>query len=117
MTTEVVRTRIHRVTVKEADPDYIGSITIDKNHIDVVGLVEGGKVQMLNVNNGARSETHVIKDEHGSGIIRMNGPAAHKLQVGHDVIIVSYADLGLEEARAFRPSIINPDETTNRLRA
>ncbi|HNR54845.1 MAG TPA: aspartate 1-decarboxylase [Flavobacteriales bacterium] len=116
MTIEVVRTKIHRVRVTEANLDYIGSITIDGDLIDAVGLVEGEKVQVLNVNNGERLETYVIWGERGSGVICMNGPAAHKVQVGHIVIIVSYAQMGLEEARGFRPSIIFPDETTNRLR-
>ncbi len=116
MTIEVVRTKIHRVRVTEANLDYIGSITIDEDLIEAVGLVEGEKVQVLNVDNGERLETYVIKGERGSGVICMNGPAAHKVHVGHIVIIVSYARMGLEEARVFRPSIIFPDENTNRLR-
>ncbi len=117
MTIEVVRTKIHRVRVTEANLDYIGSITIDEDLIDAVGMVEGEKVQVLSVNNGERLETYVIKGERGSGVICMNGPAAHKIKEGHIVIIVSYAHIGLDEARAFRPSIIFPDENTNRLRA
>jgi len=117
MTIEVVRTKIHRVRVTEANLDYIGSITIDEDLIDAVGMVEGEKVQVLSVNNGERLETYVIKGERGSGVICMNGPAAHKIKKGHIVIIVSYAHIGLDEARAFRPSIIFPDENTNRLRA
>ncbi|MBX2971620.1 MAG: aspartate 1-decarboxylase [Flavobacteriales bacterium] len=116
MTIEVVRTKIHRVTVTEANLDYIGSITIDEDLIDAVGLVEGEKVQVLNIHNGERLETYVIKGERGSGVICLNGPAAHKAEVGHIVIIVSYARMGIEEARAFRPSIVFPDERTNRLR-
>ena len=116
MTIEVVRTKIHRVRVTEANLDYIGSITIDEDLIDAVGLVEGEKVQVLSVDNGERLETYVIKGERGSGVICMNGPAAHKIKEGHVVIIVSYARMGMEEARAFRPSIIFPDERTNRLR-
>lgn len=117
MTIEVVRTKIHRVTVTEANLDYIGSITIDQDLIDAVGLVEGEKVQVLSVANGERLETYVISGERGSGVIRMNGPAAHKVKVGHVVIIVSYAHMSITEARAFRPSIIFPDESTNRLRS
>lgn len=117
MTIEVVRTKIHRVTVTEANLDYIGSITIDEDLIDAVGLVEGEKVQVLNVNNGERLETYVIKGERGSRVICMNGPAAHKVNVGHVVIIVSYAYMSLEEARSFRPNIIFPDERTNILRS
>ncbi len=116
MTIEVLRTKIHRVRVTEANLDYIGSITIDEDLIDAVGLVEGEKVQVLNVNNGERLETYVIKGERGTGTICMNGPAAHKVHVGHVVIIVSYARMSIDKAREFRPSIIFPDETTNRLR-
>lgn len=116
MTIEVVRTKIHRVRVTQAEIDYIGSITIDEDLIDAVGLVEGEKVQVLSVDNGERLETYVIKGERGSGVIQMNGPAAHRIKVGHIVIIVSYARMGLDEARHFRPRIIFPDETTNRLR-
>jgi len=117
MTIEVVRTKIHRVRVTEANLDYIGSITIDQDLIDAVGLVEGEKVQVLSVDNGERLETYVIKGERGTGVICMNGPAAHKIQAGHIIIIVSYAQMGIEEARTFRPSIIFPDQNTNRLRA
>jgi len=116
MTIEVLRTKIHRVRVTEANLDYIGSITIDEDLIDAVGLVEGEKVQVLNVNNGERLETYVIKGERGTGTICMNGPAAHKVHVGHVVIIVSYAHMSIDQAREYRPSIIFPDETTNRLR-
>ncbi len=116
MTIEVLRTKIHRVRVTEANLDYIGSITIDEDLIDAVGLMEGEKVQVLNVNNGERLETYVIKGERGTGTICMNGPAAHKVHVGHVVIIVSYAHMSIDKAREFRPSIIFPDETTNRLR-
>ena len=117
MTIEVVRTKIHRVRVTEANLDYIGSITIDEELIDAVGLVEGEKVQVLNVNNGERLETYVIKGERHSGVIGLNGPAAHKVQLGHIVIIVSYARMGIAEARAFRPAIVFPDERTNALRS
>ena len=117
MTIEVLRTKIHRVRVTEANLHYIGSITIDEELIDTVGLVEGEKVQVLNVDNGERLETYVIKGQRGSGVICLNGPAAHKVQVGHIVIIVSYARITLDEARVFRPRIIFPDERTNQLRS
>lgn len=116
MTIEVLRTKIHRVRVTEANLHYIGSITIDEDLMDAVGLVEGEKVQVLNVDNGERLETYVIKGARGSGVVCLNGPAAHKVRVGHIVIIVSYAHMTLEEARSFRPTIIFPDELTNRLR-
>ena len=116
MTIEVLRAKLHRVSISEADLDYIGSITIDEDLIDAVGFIEGEKVQVLNVNNGERLETYVIKGERGSGKICLNGPAAHKARVGDIVIVVAYARMDLEEARSFRPSIVFPDERTNKLR-
>lgn len=117
MTIEVLRAKLHRVSITEADLNYIGSITIDEDLIDAVGFVEGEKVQVLNVNNGERLETYVIKGERGSGRICLNGPAAHKASVGDIVIVVAYARMTLEEARVFRPTIIFPDERTNKLKA
>ena len=117
MTIEVLRAKLHRVRVTEADLNYIGSITIDEDLIDAVGFVEGEKVQVLNVNNGERLETYVIKGVRGSGSICLNGPAALKASVGDIVIIVSYARMTIEEARVFRPVVIFPDERTNRLKA
>jgi aspartate 1-decarboxylase len=117
MTIEVLRAKLHRVSITEANLDYIGSITIDEDLIDAVGFIEGEKVQVLNVNNGERLETYVIKGQRGSGSICLNGPAAHKARVGDIVIVVAYARMDLEEARQFRPSIIFPDEKTNRLKA
>ena len=117
MTIEVLRAKLHRVSISEANLDYIGSITIDEDLIDATGFVEGEKVQVLNVNNGERLETYVIKGERGSGRICLNGPAAHKAKVGDVVIVVAYARMELEEARKFRPTIIFPDERTNRLRS
>jgi len=116
MTIEVLRAKLHRVSITEADLNYIGSITIDEDLIDAVGFVEGEKVQVLNVNNGERLETYVIKGARGTGRICLNGPAAHKANVGDIVIVVAYARMTLEEARAFRPTIIFPDEHTNMLR-
>ncbi len=116
MTIEVLRAKLHRVSISEANLDYIGSITIDEDLIDAVGFIEGEKVQVLNVNNGERLETYVIKGERGSGKICLNGPAAHKARVGDIVIVVAYARMGIEEARAFRPSIVFPDERTNKLK-
>ncbi|MEO8589598.1 MAG: aspartate 1-decarboxylase [Flavobacteriales bacterium] len=117
MTIEVLRAKLHRVRVTEADLNYIGSITIDEDLIDAVGFVEGEKVQVLNVNNGERLETYVIKGERGSGSICLNGPAALKASVGDIVIIVAYAQMTLDEARLYRPTVIFPDERTNRLKA
>ncbi|MBK9147417.1 MAG: aspartate 1-decarboxylase [Flavobacteriales bacterium] len=116
MTIEVLRAKLHRVRITEADVDYIGSITLDEDLIDAVGFIEGEKVQVLNVNNGERLETYVIKGERGSGAVCLNGPAALKARVGDVVIVVAYARMSLDEARAFRPRVIFPDEATNRLR-
>ncbi|MDQ3101045.1 MAG: aspartate 1-decarboxylase [Bacteroidota bacterium] len=116
MTIEVLRAKLHRVSISEADLNYIGSITIDEDLIDAVGFIEGEKVQVLNVNNGERLETYVIKGQRGSGRICLNGPAAHKARVGDIVIVVAYARMELEEARSFRPTIVFPDERTNKLK-
>lgn len=117
MTIEVLRAKIHRVTITEANVDYIGSITLDEDLIDASGLVEGEKVQVLNVNNGERLETYVIKGERGSGQVCMNGPAALRMHVGEVVIVVAYARMSIAEARTFRPVIVFPDERTNTLKA
>jgi aspartate 1-decarboxylase len=117
MTIEVLRAKLHRVRITEANLNYIGSITIDEDLIDAAGLVEGEKVQVLNVNNGERLETYVIKGDRGSGNICLNGPAAHKASVGDIVIVAAYAHMSIEEARRFRPIILFPDEATNRLRS
>ena len=117
MTVEVLRAKLHRVRVTEADLHYIGSITIDEDLIDATGFIEGEKVQVLNVNNGERLETYVIKGPRGSGSICLNGPAALKASVGDIVIVVAYAWMGIDEARAFRPVVVFPDERTNKLKA
>jgi aspartate 1-decarboxylase len=116
MTIEVLRTKIHRVTITEANVDYIGSITLDRDLVDASGLVEGEKVQVLNVNNGNRLETYVILGGRGTGEVCLNGPAALRASVGDIVIVVSFARMSLEETRTFRPTIIFPDERTNKLR-
>jgi aspartate 1-decarboxylase len=116
MTIEVLRAKIHRITVTEANVDYIGSITLDEDLIDASGLVEGEKVQVLNVNNGNRLETYVIKGKRGGREVCMNGPAALRMGVGDVIIVVSYARMTVDEARRFRPTIIFPDERTNTLK-
>ena len=115
MMIEVVKSKIHRVKVTEANIDYVGSITIDEDLMDAANLIENEKVQVVNVNNGERLETYVIKGARGSGIICMNGPAARKAVVGDIVIIISYATIDFNEARSFKPAIIFPDENINRL--
>jgi len=114
---EVLRAKIHRVTITRAALHYVGSIQLDEDLIDAAGMVEGEKVQVLNVDNGERLETYIIKGERGSGMVSLNGPAARKAQVGDVVIVVAYGLMPLEEARAFRPIIIFPDEKTNKLKA
>jgi aspartate 1-decarboxylase len=112
---EVVKSKIHRVTVTEADLNYIGSITIDEDLMDAANLIENEKVQVVNIQNGERLETYVITGERGSGQICMNGPAARKVAVGDIVIIISYASMEFEAAKSFQPAILFPDTATNKL--
>ncbi len=109
MTIQVLKSKIHRVKVTQAELHYVGSITIDEALMEAANLIEGEKVQVVNVNNGERLETYVIKGARNSGIICLNGPAARKAQVGDMVIIISYASLDFEEAKKFKPWIVFPD--------
>jgi len=109
MIIEVLKSKIHRVTVTEANLNYVGSITIDADLVDAANLIEYEKVHVLNINNGERFTTYVIKGERGSGIICLNGAAARKVQVGDVIIIVSYAQMEFEEAKRFKPAIIFPN--------
>jgi L-aspartate-alpha-decarboxylase len=115
MNIEFLKSKIHRVTVTEANLNYVGSVTIDEELIDAANLIEFEKVQVVNINNGERLETYVIKGERGSGVICLNGPAARRAAVGDVVIIMSYATMDFEEAKKFKPTIIFPDSKTNRL--
>jgi aspartate 1-decarboxylase len=112
---EVLKSKIHMVTVTGANLHYIGSITIDEDLLDAANLIENEKVHVLNLNNGERLETYVIKGTRGSGEICLNGAAARKVVAGDIVIIMSYALLGPEEARTFKPTILFPDTKTNKL--
>lgn len=112
---EVLKSKIHRVRVTQANLNYVGSITIDEDLLDAAGMIEGEKVQILDINNGERLETYIIKGERGSGCVCLNGAAARKVQVGDLVIIVSYAYMEFNEAKQFKPSVIFPDSATNRL--
>jgi aspartate 1-decarboxylase len=112
---EICKSKIHRVTVTGADLQYVGSITIDEDLMDAANLIENEKVQIVNINNGERFETYVIRGKRKSGDIILNGPAARKVVVGDVVIIVSYATIDFEEAKTFEPCIIFPDTETNRL--
>ena len=107
--------KLHRVTVTEADLNYIGSITIDEDLMDAANLIENEKVQIVNINNGERLETYVITGERGTGQICMNGPAARKVAVGDIIIIISYASMDFEEAKTFKPALIFPDTATNKI--
>ena len=116
MRIEVLKSKIHRVTVTEADLNYIGSVTIDENLMDAANLIENEKVQILNINNGERFETYIIKGARNSRVICLNGPAARRVAVGDVIIIVSYASMEFEEAKKFRPWVIFPDTATNTLK-
>lgn len=115
MQIEVVKSKIHRVTVTGADLNYIGSITIDEALMDAANMIEGEKVAIVNINNGERLETYVIKGNKNSGEITLNGPAARKVQRGDIIIIISYAHMDFEEAKTFKPWIIFPNEKDNSL--
>jgi aspartate 1-decarboxylase len=115
MNIEVVKSKIHRVTVTEADLNYIGSITIDEDLMEAANIIENEKVQIVNINNGERLDTYVITGERASGQICMNGPAARKVAVGDIIIIISYATMDFEQAKSFKPTLIFPDTATNRL--
>jgi aspartate 1-decarboxylase len=108
MTIEVLKSKIHRVTVTEADLDYIGSITIDEALMEAANIIENEKVDIYNITNGERFTTYAIKGERGSGVICLNGAAAHKAPVGSLVIIVSYASMDFEEAKHWTPTVIFP---------
>ena len=112
---EVCKSKIHRVTVTGADLQYVGSITIDEELMNASNLIENEKVQIVNINNGERFETYVIRGRRKSGDIILNGPAARKVVVGDVIIIVSYASMDFEEAKTFEPWIIFPNSETNRL--
>ena len=115
MTIEVLKSKIHRVKVTQANVDYVGSITIDKALMEAANIIRGEKVQVVNVTNGERLETYAIEGERGSGVVCLNGAAAHKANVGDVIIIISYASMDFEEAKSFEPSVIFPDTATNRL--
>lgn len=110
MQIQVLKSKIHRATVTEADINYIGSITIDEDLMDAAQMIEYEKVQVVNVNNGSRLETYIIKGERGSGVICMNGPAARLCAVNDTIIIISYALMTSEEAKGYHPMAIFPKE-------
>lgn len=115
MLIEMMKSKIHRVTVTEANLNYIGSITIDSELLEASGILAGQRVWIVNNNNGERFDTYVIAGEPGSGVICLNGAAARKAQPGDVVIIMTYALMTEEEARTHKPTVIFPDTATNRL--
>jgi aspartate 1-decarboxylase len=115
MLIEVLKSKIHRVTVTEANLNYIGSITIDEDLIDAANIIANEKVYIVNNNNGERFETYVIKGERGTGQICLNGAAARKCQVGDIIILMTYAYMEFEEAKAFKPYVVFPDTKTNKI--
>ncbi len=107
---EVVKSKIHRVKITQAELHYVGSITIDEDIMEASNIIENEKVQIVNINNGERIETYVITGERGSGNVCLNGPAARKAQLGDIIIIISYASMDFEEAKNHKPTIIFPDK-------
>lgn len=115
MLIQVLKSKIHRARITQAELNYVGSITIDEALMEAAGLIEGEKVQVVNINNGERLETYVITGDRNSGTICLNGPAARKVAVGDLIIIIGYGLMSVEEAKAFKPSLVFPDETSNKL--
>jgi aspartate 1-decarboxylase len=115
MQIQVVKSKIHRVTVTGADLNYIGSITIDEALMEASNILEGEKVAIVNINNGERLETYAIKGNRNSGDITLNGPAARRVQKGDVIIIISYGTLDFEEAKTFKPTLVFPNEKDNSL--
>ena len=115
MLINVMRAKLHRLTVTQADLNYIGSISLDPDLIEAARLVEGERVQIVNINNGERLETYVITGERGTGQVCLNGPAARKVQPGDVIIVIAYGLMTPEEAKDFQPTVLFPDTATNRL--
>lgn len=114
MQIEIFKSKIHRAVITEANLNYVGSITIDEDLMEAANIIENEKVQVVNINNGERLDTYVIKGKRGSGVCCLNGPAARKAAVGDIVIIIAYATMDFEEAKAFKPSIVFPKEGNKR---
>lgn len=116
MLIQALKSKIHRVRVTEADLNYIGSITIDPNLLEAANMIEGEKVQIVNINNGERIETYVIAGERGAGGVCLNGPAARRVAVNDIIIIIGYGYMDFEEAKLFKPTLAFPNELTNQLK-
>lgn len=115
MQIQVLKSKVHRAVITEADLNYVGSLTLDEELMEAANMIEGEKIQIVNVNNGERIETYLIKGKRGSGTVCLNGPAARKGAVGDIIIIISYALMDFEEAKTFKPWVIFPKEGTNKL--
>ena len=111
----VMRSKLHRLTITEADLNYIGSISLDPDLMDAAGMVEGEKVQIVNINNGDRIETYTINGERGSGQVCLNGPAARRCQPGDVIIVIAYGQMTIEEAKNFTPTVVFPNTDTNKM--
>ncbi len=116
MEIQVLKSKLHGVTVTQAELDYIGSITIDEDLMDAANLIENEQVHILNKNNGERFITYVLKGERGSGVICLNGPAALKVKLGDVVLVLSYANMDFEKAKTFKPWVVFPDTSNNKLK-
>ncbi len=110
MTIEILKSKVHRAVITEANLNYVGSLTLDEDLMDAAHFIENEKIQVVNVNNGERLETYLIKGKRGSGVVCLNGPAARKGQVGDVVVIISYASMDFEKAKTFQPWVIFPKE-------
>jgi aspartate 1-decarboxylase len=115
MNIEILKSKIHKVSVTEANLHYVGSITIDEALMEAANMIENEKVQIVNINNGERLETYIIKGQRNSGVIALNGPAARKVQIGDVLIIISYCSMEFEEAKTYKPILVFPDTHSNRL--
>src|SRR5579863_6120229 len=110
MEIEVLKSKVHRVTITEANLNYVGSLTLDESLMEAANMIENEKVQVVNINTGSRIETYLIKGKRGSGVCCLNGPAARKGAVGDIVIVISYAQMEFEEAKRFKPAVVFPRE-------
>jgi aspartate 1-decarboxylase len=110
MEIEILKSKIHRAVITEANLNYVGSLTLDEDLMDAANLIEHEKVQVVNVNNGSRIETYIIRGKRGSGVCCLNGPAARQGAVGDVVIVISYATMQFEEAKTFKPAVVFPKD-------
>ena len=110
MQIQLLKSKVHRAVITEANLNYVGSLTLDEDLMDAANMIENEKVQIVNVNNGSRIETYIIRGKRGSGVCCLNGPAARRGSVGDIVIVISYANMDFEEAKKFKPWIVFPKE-------